>query len=76
MEVTFEQLENERKEMLDHAAAMYNAYCEYTDYKSVVTGDDLPKWDDLRHDVKEAWIAAAHGSVSFMIRNIIDEFSQ
>jgi hypothetical protein len=41
----------------------YDAYCMNTGGKSLVSGDDLPLWDDLRDQFKTAWIAAAHAVV-------------
>ena len=37
----------------------YEAYCDHTCWKSVVDGDDLPKWCDVNVDVKAAWEDAA-----------------
>ena len=41
------------------AEIAYNAYCEKTDWKSAVTGVQLPKWPEVRPEVKEAWKAVA-----------------
>lgn len=32
----------------------YNAYCETRDWKSY-NGDPLPKWPDVREDIKHGW---------------------
>lgn len=37
----------------------YKAYCAYSGGKSLVSDCDLPEWEQLRHDIKMAWIAAA-----------------
>lgn len=37
----------------------YEAYCKQTDNESLVSGAELPKWDDLRIEIQDAWIAAA-----------------
>lgn len=51
---------------MDMARAGYEAYCAYTGNKSVVTGDDLPKWNDLPGGVINAWFAAADGMTKFL----------
>lgn len=38
----------------------YEAYCQQTGWKSLATGQDLPKWVDLRAEIKEAWDISAH----------------
>lgn len=38
---------------------LYNGYCEKTNWKSLATGQELPKWDGLRPDIQEAWHASA-----------------
>lgn len=37
----------------------YEAYCEHTNWKSLVSGQDLPQWDKVKPEIKEAWEAAA-----------------
>ena len=37
----------------------YHAYCEATDFRSLLTGDPLPEWDSLNPDIRGAWIASA-----------------
>lgn len=37
----------------------YEAYCTKTGWKSLATGADLPKWDKLNADIRDAWEAAA-----------------
>lgn len=37
----------------------YAAYCAKTDNKSLVTGCELPKWDELKVEIQDAWIAAS-----------------
>lgn len=44
----------------------YEAYCAHTNWKSLITGIQLPQWIDLRDSLKEAWekagnAAFAHG---------------
>ncbi len=41
------------------AQKAYEAYCIYTGNKSLITGDQLPKWDDLKGEIKNAWHSAA-----------------
>lgn len=37
----------------------YEAYSNHTGRKSLVTGADLPTWDELRPEIKAAWDVAA-----------------
>ena len=37
----------------------YEAYCEATGWKSLVSGADLPQWDALKQEIKDAWGQAA-----------------
>lgn len=44
----------------------YNAYCESTGGKSLVTGDKLPEFKYLSEDIKTAWNRAASAVVEFV----------
>lgn len=44
----------------------YESYCNYTGWKSAVTGCELPKWDGLPGGVKNAWFSAAEGMTGFL----------
>lgn len=37
----------------------YEAYCEVSGNKSLVSGCELPTWEELRNEIKVAWVAAA-----------------
>lgn len=37
----------------------YEAYCEFSGNKSLVNGSPLPKWDDVKTEIKQAWTKAA-----------------
>ena len=37
----------------------YEAYCAYTNWKSLVSGADLPKWESVKPEIKEAWEESA-----------------
>jgi hypothetical protein len=37
----------------------YEAYCGWSDGKSLVTGAVLPAWEDQSSEIKAAWNAAA-----------------
>lgn len=54
------------------AGVLYAAYCESTDWKSAVTGADLPKWPDLVKDeskkaVVEGWVSVAYKATELPI---------
>jgi len=37
----------------------YEAYCKQSDGKSLVSGAELPSWDDLNESIRLAWNASA-----------------
>lgn len=41
------------------AQACYNGYIRSSDGKSLVTGDELPSFENLPEDIKQAWAEAA-----------------
>lgn len=43
-----------------YAEVAYKSYCEFTDWKSLATGQDLPKWENLPRNIQNAWCASAH----------------
>lgn len=42
----------------------YEGYCDRSDGVSLVSGEQLPGWDDLSPVIAEAWEAAAQAVVS------------
>jgi hypothetical protein len=43
----------------DDGRRAYLGYCESSSGKSLISGQDLPSWNDLKQEIKDAWIAAA-----------------
>lgn len=41
------------------AQRLYNAYRDHTGGKSAVNGVPIPRWEDQRPQVQEAWLAVA-----------------
>ncbi len=37
----------------------YEAYCEHTGWRSLVSGAQLPDWGNLKSEIQSAWEAAA-----------------
>ena len=37
----------------------YNAYCNSTNWKSLISGAALPQWPEVKLEIKTAWEAAA-----------------
>ena len=37
----------------------YIGYCKQTNWKSLVSGADLPQWGALKKEIQDAWEAAA-----------------
>lgn len=51
------------------AKALYEAYCGVTDWKSAVSGDPLPSWEELKADpdrklVVEGWLAVGQAAIT------------
>jgi hypothetical protein len=58
------EFSQERKVDDDLGRVAYTAYCERQGWKSF-NNDQLPGWDDVRLDIKLAWIAAAVSVVEY-----------
>lgn len=41
----------------------YEAYCKHTDWKSLVSGAQLPAWTDLKPEIQSAWEVSAQAVV-------------
>ena len=50
----------ERDMVLMYAQTAYEAYCKHANWKSLATGQDLPTWEKLPQNIKDAWCASAH----------------
>jgi len=59
----FEKQEYEKKIIITYAQQAYEAYCAHTNYKSLATGQNLPKWENLPQNIKDAWFASAKSLV-------------
>lgn len=47
-----------------YGALAYMAYRENAGRKSLVTGAELPRWEDLPPEIQRAWLAAAAAVLS------------
>lgn len=56
----------------DHA---YAAYCSAAGGRSLITGQPLPKWDDLKPEVQSAWTCASE-KVAQLVRDQERRFQQ
>ncbi len=50
---------NEHNWIYELARMSYEAYCGSTNWKSAITGADLPPFDNCPKEVKNGWIAVA-----------------
>ena len=50
----------------------YEAYCKKTGWKSLATGKDLPKWKELKPEIKEAWLVAGNAIAEEVLSNQLD----
>ena len=58
------QLSETQELTMKMARVGYESYAAYTGNKSAVTGQDLPKWEQLPGSVVNAWFAAADGIIN------------
>lgn len=42
----------------------YEAYCNHTNWKSLVSGNDLPQWGAVNPDIQKAWSRSAQSVIS------------
>lgn len=69
------QLTEEQEFTMRVAQKGYESYCSYAGNKSVVTGDDLPAWNDLPGEVNNAWFAAVSGIIDFLAKQRITQIA-
>lgn len=62
-------------DLKDAARIAYEGYCEQTDWKSLVTGAQLPPWDELKAPMKAAWEASAAASIKYAEQNSPEHFT-
>lgn len=58
------ELDREGEKIMVAAQIGYEAYCNYTGWKSAVTGAPLPPWSNLPGGVANAWFATAKAITS------------
>jgi hypothetical protein len=49
-----------RRSVVDIGRVNYEAYARHTGFKSLKTGEDLPTWEDLNVEIRDAWTIAAY----------------
>ena len=52
-------LDDAGEKIMQAAKVGYEAYCGTARWKSLVTGDPLPQWSELRGVIKNAWFSVA-----------------
>ena len=52
-------MEEKNEKNLSLGEVAYRGYCRYTGGKSLISGDSLPLFENLRTELKCAWITAA-----------------
>lgn len=43
---------------MNHGKIAYEAYCKTTDNKSLISGAELPLWEQLKPEIQNAWTQA------------------
>lgn len=49
-----------------HGQLAYEAYCETTGWKSLISGHPLPQWSNVQVEIKDAWENAGNAVVGEM----------
>lgn len=52
-------IETNLESQLSLGKEAYEAYCNATNWKSLVSGADLPPWDNLSEPIRSAWMVSA-----------------
>lgn len=45
---------------MNHGKIAYEAYCKATDNKSLISGETLPGWKDLKPEIQNAWTQSGY----------------
>lgn len=51
--------------MIDPGRVAYEAYCKHSDNKSLVSGVELPNWEETSQPIQDAWRAAATAVMNY-----------
>jgi hypothetical protein len=49
----------------DDGRRAYAGYCSSAMGKSLISGQNLPQWEDLKQEIKDAWVSAAEAVLCF-----------
>lgn len=58
---------------MTYGEVAYEAYCQVTGYRSLITGDNLPEFKDLHEPIKRAWASAAEAVMKEFWRRTHEE---
>ena len=50
------------------AQKAYEHYCEFTNWKSLVSGASLPQWVDLKEPIRKAWIYTTEQTIEDVMK--------
>lgn len=50
--------------MKSYGQIAYEAYCESTEWRSLVTKAPLPQWNNVKPEIQNAWIKAANAVIN------------
>lgn len=56
---------------LTYGEVAYNAYCAKTNFKSLISGAQLPPWGSLQDKIRDAWQEAGKAAVMFHEQKLI-----
>jgi hypothetical protein len=63
------ELNPQQEKCMKAAAEAYAGYCRYTNNKSLVSGADLPTWDNLPSSIRNAWYAGTQAALNFYMNS-------
>ena len=56
---------------MKYGKVAYEAYFDYSEGKSLISGAPLPTWEEQVEGIKEAWVAAADAVKDHVIRDVL-----
>lgn len=52
----------------------YEAYANFSNYKSLATGSPIPTWNLLKDEIREAWEVAGQTLITYYEDYLLNEF--
>lgn len=70
---------NDQQKLVSIGSIAYNAYCEKTNWKSLISGADLPQCENLKPEIQQAWEASGNCILNIAkdsVKKAVNDISQ